>query len=140
MEKMKESMRQREMDLEFTAQSLSGVLEIHKDDPLSDVLHLSDLVREGAPDGFDENTREKFKEAGAALLSIIYMRDAMGQDTGAAIADAADAPFPAATLKAEKMAHPGVVVSILGQSLKLDKEYDRARFILKNGVVEEVGL
>lgn len=141
-EKMKETIRQREMDLEFTAQSLSNIIEIHKDDPLSDVLHLSDLVREGAPDRFDENQREKFKEAGSALLSIIYMRDIMGQDAGGSNPerDSADAPFPAATLKAEKMAHPGVVVSILGQSLKLDKEYDRARFILKNGVVEEVGL
>jgi uncharacterized protein (DUF342 family) len=141
-EKMKETIRQRELDLEFTAQSLSGLLEAHHGDPLSDVLHLSDLVRDGVPDKLNEDQLEKFKAAGSALLSIIFMKDAMGSDTdgGQERDPAADAPFPSASLKAEKVAHPGVVVSILGQTLKLDKEYDRARFILKDGVITEVGL
>jgi len=141
-EKMKEAIRQREMDLEFAAQSLSGLLAPNHDDPLSDALHLSDLVRDGVPDKLDEDRLEKFKEAGSALLSIIYTKDVMGLDTGGGQEQdpAADAPYPAATLKAEKVAHPGVVLSILGQTLKLDKEYDRARFILKDGVIEDVGL
>ncbi len=135
-EKMKETIRQRELDLEFTTQSLSGLLEPHQGDPLSD------LVRDGVPDKLDEDRLEKFKDAGSALLSIIYMKEVMGSDTGGGPErdQTIDAPFPAATLKAEKVAHPGVVVSILGQTLKLDKEYDRARFILKDGVVVEVGL
>jgi uncharacterized protein (DUF342 family) len=141
-EKMKEAMRQREMDLEFTAKSLSGMLEVHHADPLSDALHLSDLVRDGVPDKLDETRREKFKEAGSALLSLIYMKDVMGVDmNGGQEGDLpTDAPYLAATLKAEKVAHPGVVVSILGQTLKLDKEYDRVRFILKDGLVVEAGL
>lgn len=141
-EKMKEAIRQREMDLEFTTQSLSGLLVANHDDPLSDAFHLSDLVRDGVPDKLDEDRREKFNDAGSALLSIIHMRDAMGSDTGGGQErdPAADAPYPAASLKAEKVAHPGVVLSILEQTLKLDREYDRARFILKDGVVVDVGL
>lgn len=141
-EKMKATIRQREMDLEFTAQSLSGLLEPHNDDHLSDVLHLSDLVRDNVPDKLDEDRREKFKDAGSALLTIIYMKDVMGSDIGDGQEgdQAADAPYLAASLKVEKVAHPGVTVSILGQALKLDKEYDRARFILKDGAVVEVGL
>lgn len=143
LEKMKESLRQREMDLEFTAQSLSGLLEPHYDDPLSDALHLSDLVRDGVPEKLDENRLEKFKEAGSALLSIIYTREIMGSDAEGGQEreqSASDAPYPAATLKAEKVAHPGVIISILGQTLKLDREYDCARFILKDGAVAEVGI
>ena len=142
LEKMKDSIRQREMDFEFTTQSLSGLLEPHSDDPLSDVLHLSDLVRDNVPDKLDEDRREKFREAGSALLSIIYMKDIMGSDIGDGQEGdlAVDAPFPAATLKVEKVAHPGVTVSILGQAFKLEREYDRARFILKDGAVVEVGL
>lgn len=141
-EKMKETIRQRELDLDFTTQSLSGLLEPHHDDPLSDVFHLSDLVREGVSDKLDEDRLEKLKDAGSALLSIIHMKEVMGADTpgGQERDQAADAPYPAASLKAEKVAHPGVVVSILGQTLKLDREYDRARFMLKDGVVVEVGL
>jgi len=141
-EKMKEAIHQREMDLEFAAQSLSGLLEPHKDDPLSDALHLSDLVRDGVPDKLDEDRLGKFKEAGSALLSIIYTKDVIGSDTGGGQEQdmAGDAPYPSATLKAEKVAHPGVVLSILGQTLKLEKEYDRVRFILKDGVIEDVSL
>jgi uncharacterized protein (DUF342 family) len=141
-EKIKEGARQREMDLEFTTQSLASLLTPHHDDPMSDALHLSDLVRDGVHDTLDEDRRKKFREAGSALLSIIYMKELVGSDTGDGQErdQATDVPYPTATLKVEKIAHPGVVLSILGQTLKLDKEYDHARFILKDGVIVEVGL
>ncbi|MBI4667120.1 MAG: DUF342 domain-containing protein [Nitrospinae bacterium] len=138
MEKSRETIREKELEAKFASQHLAGLGRIPLEDPLAAVFTLSDIMRDGKVEGMDEPSQQYFKDLGGAVISIISEKERVAAGPETEDGGAEEQACPTATLKVEKIAHPGVVISILGVGITLDREYERARFILKDGAVQPV--
>lgn len=137
-ERLQHFLEEKTKDVAFACQSLASKIVCHPNDPLSDIFHLSDMLRSGATEGYGEEETEMFTMLGASLMAVVHTREELSTapSAGQEEAPAAARVCKTASLKVEREAHPGVHIFILDQGLLLDVEYDRVRFILKDGTVQ----
>ncbi len=127
-------------DAQFAALEFAEIMEYDADDALSGIMSMSDLVREDKVSTFDTDKKEKFNRLGAALLSIVHLREAileMARDKNEGLREKG---YANAFLRVEKIAHPGVKISMLGHTMALDKEYEMVKFVVRDGKIEPVYL
>jgi len=121
---------------DFAAGLLGGIAERRRSDPFPAIFQMSDMLRDGETEQYNDERKEAFHDLSAALLEIIYLRECAEKDTAEGDENIAAKSFPAASLKVDKVAHPGVSLNIMGVSLALDKEYEKVRFICRDGQIQ----
>ncbi len=122
----------------FAAERLDNPPSLVRDDLLSNVFAMSDLLRAGGEEELSESEAKYRKELGNALMGAMEVerkRESLEESVGEQAA-----PYPAASLKVERVAHPGVTVSILAHTILLDREYERVKFIIKGDGIEPIYL
>ncbi len=121
--------------------NLDGMPEFNPEDLLSYIFHMSDMTREGKKEGLSNDKEECFTQLGGYLLSTIYQKDQLKKIEAEVASDESyDAPCKNASLKAISIAHPGVKISIIDETITLDREYENIRFAIKNGKIRPTAL
>lgn len=114
--------------------------QFNPDDPISLLMAMSDRMREGATEDYNEQKQKNFFRLGGALLNNTYLADASNELEHEIINTPKPAGFTGAALKVSKIAHPGVKLTILETAFSLDQEYERVKFTLHGDEVTPVWL
>ncbi|MBI4828374.1 MAG: DUF342 domain-containing protein [Nitrospinae bacterium] len=114
--------------------------QLNSSDPMSLLMAMTDRMREGGAEGYNEQKQQSFFRLGGALLNNTYLTDATAALEQEIIASPKAAGFPGAALKVGKIAHPGVKLTILETAFSLDQEYERVKFTLHGDEVTPVWL
>ncbi len=136
---IRKSIGDRLKDAQYAASHLDPPMKLHPKDFMSDLFHVTQMANEGAMERMNPETEEMFHKLGSTLLQIITLVEDLG-GVNKKDSSAPDTPCARATLKVGKVAHPGVVVVILGKVYNLEKEYVRARFVLNEDTIEALPL
>ena len=132
-------LEEKKKEAAFASDNLGELVKRRPGDPLSDIFSMSEIVRSGEAGRLDAPQKDLFDQLGAALLGIIHLEDDLKSlEAEEAGEGEEDKPYPGAFLKVENIAHPGVKVTILGQSMTLTREYERVRFIIRDGEIAAV--
>lgn len=132
---LREELDTKEKEAAFAAASLGKLAPPAVDETLSAVFWMADEARAPKFENLGDETREKFNQLGATLLSVVWIRGELARMEKSGVEEKGGKPFHSASLKVKGTAHPGVRISILGKSITLAKEYERARFSLKEGKI-----
>lgn len=138
LEQARDEMEKREKAIQFGLREFAGVFEYDANETLSTLMSMTEFARDGGPEELDDERKEKFLRMASAHLFVVYAKDAvnlMEKDLESMVSEKA---FSGASLLVEKIAHPGVKVSIVGVCMTLDQEYEKVKFVLKDEEIAPV--
>jgi len=138
LEKSKKALSEKTKEAKFAMNEFTGLVDYHSNDPLSAVMAMSEIVRENGLSGFGPAKKENFIRFGSAILSVAHLRETIREIAGDRGEGPVDTGYVRAYLKVDKVAHPGVKISILGHTMTLDKEYEVVKFVLKDNKIEPI--
>jgi hypothetical protein len=137
-ERLDEERRMRMTEVVYASSHLGEAVAIVEGELFSNVFAVSEAIRDGVNERLDEEGQKYFKELSNALIGALAVERRREDLTAGG--DDEEGPYRQATLRVEKVAHPGVTVSILVHTVTLDREYERVRFVMKDDGIEPVNL
>ncbi len=135
-----QSREEKTKEMNFILDGLEEVALLDMGDILSAVFQLSDIIRSGDTDNFDDEQKGSLQKLAGVILSLMRIDDGLKKIEAEETEDILGKPFAKAQMKVSSIAHPGLKISILEDEITLDREYERVRFILDNGKIKPVGI
>ncbi|MGK7345106.1 MAG: FapA family protein [Candidatus Nitrospinota bacterium M3_3B_026] len=132
---LREELDTKEKEAAFAAASLGKLAPPALDETLPTIFWMADTARAPEFENLRDETREKFNQLGATLLSVVWIRGELERVEDGGPEEGHGKAFHNASLKVSGIAHPAVRISILEKSITLTKEYERSRFSLKEGKI-----
>ncbi|VAX25343.1 hypothetical protein MNBD_NITROSPINAE02-680 [hydrothermal vent metagenome] len=127
-------------EMNFVLDTFEDMEILDTGDILSAVFHLSDIIRSGDTANFDPEQKKALQNLSRIILSLMRIDGGLKKIETEQTEDVLGKPFARAQINVFTIAHPGVRLSILGEDITLDREYERVRFILDNGKIKSVGI
>ena len=138
LEKFKNELSEKKKEAKFAMNEFTGVVEYRSDDPLSAVRGMSELVRDKGLSEYSSEKKEKFQRLGATILKVAHLRETVREIAGDSGEVPAEKGYAKTCLKVEKIAHPGVKITMLGHTMLLDREYESVKFAVKDNKIEPI--